>query len=228
MKNYETSWGADSNHLIAAPRVDYNALAQRLAEVRAQRCDCTDWLQELAKNYDRLEMSKREYDREKHVQSLIIYWVRTLFQAIRAYADEFNLQLNTDCRMVDYVEPEFHTVQCSEKGHSTAANTIFYEGHFVTQSSALLLRGVDHEIDVFVVPSAAWLGLAINTVDDSQYPPFVRLEIDASRGLRTMFCDLGTNGHFDSESIQVLAKHLFSVLIESSFERSELQWPHNY
>lgn len=223
MKDYETYWGIDSNHhQPVVPNFEQDSLGERLSSIRQRKCDCSDWLQELAQNYNCTDTVGRQYRQERHTESLIVYWVRALFESIRQCADKFNQQLNSDHLMVEYVEPEFHRVECSANETLFAVQRIFYECHFVANRWALLLRGVDNRLDAFIVPSDVWLGLSINTIDDSQYPSFFRIDVDSDNGLRAIvFSDDNAAGNLpvDSASIPGLAKLLFSRLIEVSLAR---------
>lgn len=223
VNTFEHSWGDNSSHTgIKEKEHPEPTTSDNLSGPTSESCECSDWLQNLASSYGSSARAEHQYFEDKHNQEVMFVWVSKMFAQVRKYADEFNLRLSSDHLVVEYSEPGLHRVECPDRNDSFDAERFYFEGHFTTRRRALLLRGIGDEIDIFDVPADVWLGLSLNTIDEVDYPPFVKMHLTGGEGVMVTITTGGANNktknqlQIDTSSIPLLARLLFSQLIESS------------
>lgn len=175
---YDHLWGLNSKHRHDVQQNNAELIKNKLARLKVKRCDCSSWMQELVADYSHEPRVEGEYSTHVSNEKLIVFWLKKLFAELQTLVNQFNANLVEDYMFIEATEPEFHTVACTEApAPGKSGKEIYFEAHFVSRTAALLLRGFDHEIDVFIVPADVWLGLSLNTIDQKDYPPILKLNL---------------------------------------------------
>lgn len=175
---YDHLWGLNSKHRHDVQQDNAELIKNKLARLKVKRCDCSSWMQELVADYSHEPRVEGEYSNHVSNERLMVFWLKRLFSELQTLVNQFNANLDEDYMFIEGTEPEFHTVVCKEAPTpGKPGKEIYFEAHFVSRTAALLLRGFDHEIDVFIVPADVWLGLSLNTIDQKDYPPILRLNL---------------------------------------------------
>lgn len=215
MNTYESCWGQDSSHVFA-PRLPHGSVLQHLRT----ECDCDDWVQKLASAINLSDTTDEERSAHFNRQKTIVFWIKELFSNFNSIVYQFNSKIAQDRMWVECSEPEFHSVSCDDhNSDGTYESTrLYFEGHLSARDNTLLIRGLADEIDAFIVPSAVWLGISVNRVDEHDYPPFARIKVTGMKDAMIHLQETQKDRqlHIESSSIPLLAKLLFSRLIESS------------
>ncbi|MBK9142499.1 MAG: hypothetical protein IPM23_08395 [Candidatus Melainabacteria bacterium] len=229
MKPYETYWGLNTVHdgSPACPcRGEALSAVARLRERRA--CDCEDWLADLADSYQEVADGGSAYRDGILQRKLMVFWVKALFEQLEGFANQFNCRIAQPCLSVEVENPSFHKVSCQEVSvfNPNGVEKLYYEGHIVNGRTALLLRGVDNEVDAFLLPSSSLLRLSFNPDEEAGFVAFIRLYIDAATPDRVTLQISSLDGerieHIETSSIPLLARYLFSAFIEESMNCEEL------
>ena len=175
---YDHLWGLNSKHRHDVQQDNAELIKNKLARLKVKRCDCSSWMQELVADYSHEPRVEGEYSTHVSNEKLMVFWLKKLFAELQTLVNQFNANLDENHMFIEGTEPEFHTVVCNEApAPGKPGKEIYFEAHFVSRTAALLLRGFDHEIDVFIVPADVWLGLSLNTIDQKDYPPILRLNL---------------------------------------------------
>lgn len=189
---YDHLWGLNSKHRHDVQQDNAELIKNKLSRLKVKRCDCSSWMQELVADYSHEPRVEGEYATHVSNEKLIVFWLKKLFAELRTLANQFNDNLDEDYMFIEATEPEFHTVVCNEApAPGKPGKEIYFEAHFVSRTAALLLRGFDHEIDVFIVPADVWLGISLNTIDQKDYPPILRLNLLSRSEAEPILSDAG-------------------------------------
>ncbi len=222
MNSYDGNWGIDSKHgrVPRAPKptgVSTTGVINSYLSETTRKCACDDWLSKLSSNYQHGHHEDSEYVSHIKTQDALVFWINKLFAKLEGFADRFNCNLEASYTFIDSAPPDFHTVRCraNEEISFHEIEKIVFEGHLSTRNATLLLRGNVDTIEAFVVPASVWLGLSINELDETDYPPFVILKIENDK-LKATIADPQATGDLpiDASSLPLLARLLFSKLIE--------------
>ena len=215
MSSYENLWGQESHHIFA-PRLPHGSV---LEHVKTD-CACDDWVQKLASSFNSSDTTDAERVTHSNTQQTIVFWIKQLFSNFNSIVYQFNSRADNEHLWIDCSDPQFHRVTCDEhrSDGSYESSKLYFEGHLASRNEALLIRGFADEIDAFLVPSAVWLGISMNSLDEHDYPPFARIKVN---GMKDAIIHLSETKKerqltIESSSIPLLARLLFSRLIEYS------------
>lgn len=215
MNTYESLWGQESHHDFA-PKLPHGSVLQHLRT----DCDCDDWVQKLALSVNSTDVAHSDRVMHSKTQQTIVFWIKELFSNFYSIVHQFNSRAEHEHLWIECSEPEFHSVTCDEHRADGSYETskLYFEGHLAARNETLMIRGFDDEIDAFIVPSAVWLGISLNSLDEHDYPPFARIKVT---GMKDAIIHLSQTEkerelRIESSSIPLLARLLFSRLIEFS------------
>lgn len=157
----------------------------------------------------------------------MIFWVKALFEQLESFACQFNCRIGQPCLCVEVEKPAFHKVSCQEISifNPNGVEKLYYEGHIVNGRTALLLRGVDNEIDAFLLPASSLLRLSFNPDEEAGFLAFIKIYLDVAVPDRVTLQISSRDGerieHIETSSIPLLARYLFSAFIEESMNCDE-------
>ncbi|MCA9801495.1 MAG: hypothetical protein KC777_05890 [Cyanobacteria bacterium HKST-UBA02] len=181
----------------------------------------------LADGYNDFADSGAAYREGLFQRELMVFWVQSLFEQLESFANQFNGRIAQTCICVDVEKPEFHKVSCRDVSifNPNGIEKLYYEGHIVNGRIALFLRGVDNEIDAFLLPVSSLLRLSLNPDEGSNFVAFIRLYLDVAVPDRVALQISSLDGErieeLETSSIPLLARYLFSAFIQESMNSDE-------
>ncbi len=216
MSHYENTWGPESPHQSGGMSVAHPNCDRSIMDgIKDLSYLDNDWLRELAATYSQCDCACTTYATNANHEQAMIAWVKTLYNQISIYVDQFNRSVSENHLRIDRCEPEFHRIPSPDHAWFAAERApLIFDCHFSTHGCALILKGNGEHIKAYVVPSSAWLGLCASNDD-----VFPAVAICSISGLDGMFTTLRLENRstvdvfIESYSIPFIAKFLFEQLI---------------
>lgn len=176
---FENKWDALEKHQrqeYSPPPGDLAALSQQiLAQLQPRRqAETMSWLNSLSD--DVLGTSSAQTQKQKDEAKRQLHkWVDTLFNCFDDMAKAFN-QSAQGTDLVVSCEPPTWPDAYSQHTAVPNRQDIEFRGHLATRYWALILRGYQGKVSVFLMPAANLLGFRNNVIKEADFPPFMDIE----------------------------------------------------
>jgi hypothetical protein len=102
-----------------------------------------------------------------------VAWMDGLFKEFADLAYEFNKTAVGTELLISFERPSVTEKRSDEVWYRPVSKT--YQGRVTTRRWAMIIKGVDKKISIFLLPSGVLLSFTSGKTDEKEYPPFVEL-----------------------------------------------------
>jgi hypothetical protein len=130
------------------------------------------WLREMGPRKENSELTSPAFNKADTIDDTVV-WMDALFNEFCDLAYEFNKSAFGSDLLISSTRPTISERKSADEWYRTSTKTC--QGRLTTKHWALILRGVNNKIDIFLLPSPMVLAFTAGQLDDSVYPPFADL-----------------------------------------------------
>ena len=223
MSNYDDTWGPFTKHARLARE---EGLPDSLFQIREEipdACQCEEWMDDLLTEYVEQSWQSNDYWIEQRSQKTLIMWVNLLFDKISDFATMINSKVSNANQKIQWERPKVHRCECENSSVLDAPVRSFFEGHFVTRNSALLIRGSASTVEAYLVPVDFLLGLSLDVLGEQIAKPALTMTIEDSTHLRITqhTLEVGSEDLIEVASVPYLARILLTELLRGEQAAAE-------
>ena len=102
-----------------------------------------------------------------------VVWVDAIFKEFADLAFEFNKTAIGSDLLVSYDNPQLFEKKSDAVWYKPVTRT--YQGRLTTRQWALIIRGLDTNISVLLLPASMLLAFSGGQITDAEYPPFMQV-----------------------------------------------------
>jgi hypothetical protein len=180
------------------------------------------WLRQMAPRKEEPELIVTGFDKADSLDETVV-WMDALFNEFSNLSYEFNKSAFGSDLLISLTRPTIAETKSTEEWYRLSNRTC--QGRLTTIHWALILRGVNSKIDIFLLPSSRVLAFTAGQLEDSSYPPYTEL----TRSPDAQFWTVGGE-QVPFSAVSLFAKELLGDLIRVSsgvMAQSELFAPEN-
>jgi hypothetical protein len=166
------------------------------------------WLREMAPRKEEPELMVAGFNKADSIDDTVV-WMDALFNEFSNLSYEFNKSAFGSDLLISLTRPSIAEMKSTEEWYRSGSSTC--QGRLTTTRWALILRGVNNKIDIFLLPCSMLLAFTAGQLDDSSYPPYTEL----TRSPDAQFWTVGGE-QVPFSTVSLFAKELLGDLIRVS------------
>jgi hypothetical protein len=180
-----------------------------LRQLRPKRGQETGrWLREISPRKNEPEAKPSVFSKADTIEDTVV-WMDALFSQFADLSYEYNKSAYGSDLLISCTPPAISERTSTDEWYRSSTKT--FQGRLTTKQWALIVRGVNTKIDIFILPTAALLAFSAGQLNDDAYPPFTALVRSLDSGEWTIGGEA-----VPFSSVSNLAKELLGDLIRVS------------